>query len=183
MKIIEKAYRVWVYSMLHEYENFYVENLDITYASKASEAKHKANIDWYYAKNEDGDKITWIDIKCRRVPALDKIEIDGRVITRIQHKMENETNARIAKLQTLDENKMYYMQDARNYVGNAVVWWRKDGGGYGCDIREAHKYTKEELVAKFTSIRDTDIVWEADHIETIIKPIIDAQGLKYEFSV
>jgi len=36
-----------------------------------------------------------------------------------------------------------YIQ-VEGYVGNAMCWWRKGGGGYTCDIREAEMFPVEE---------------------------------------
>ena len=39
--------------------------------------------------------------------------------------------------------KMYYIRN-EGYLGNALIWWKKDRKGYTCDIRGAHKFTKIE---------------------------------------
>lgn len=48
---------------------------------------------------------------------------------------------------------LYYIQDARSYVGNSVLFWRPGGAGYTTNLDEAGLYTLEEA----SSHRDTDI--------------------------
>lgn len=31
----------------------------------------------------------------------------------------------------------YYLQDKRQYVGNDMLWWAKDGAGYTTDVSKA----------------------------------------------
>lgn len=53
------------------------------------------------------------------------------------------------------QEEMYYIQDRRTFVGNSVVWWGPDYGGYVTDIDKAGLYTKEEAFKIFND-RDTD---------------------------
>ena len=75
MKIIKKAYRVWVHSHIGEYPVFRKEDVEPIYAKNATEAKR--NCDMWDAENEYGDKATWIDIKCIRAKEHDRIEYNG----------------------------------------------------------------------------------------------------------
>ena len=50
----------------------------------------------------------------------------------------------------------YYLQDARQYVGNCVLWWRK-GGGYTTHIDEAELFDGSK-----TDLRATDVLWPVD---------------------
>lgn len=36
--------------------------------------------------------------------------------------------------------KQYYVQDARQIVGNCMVWYRKGGHGYCCDLDDAEVF-------------------------------------------
>ena len=69
--------------------------------------------------------------------------------------------------------QLYYMQDKRQYVGNSMYWWAKDGKGYVCDIRKAHKFTLFE--AKQWTKRETDILWPCEYIDERIQHHIDFQ--------
>jgi hypothetical protein len=55
----------------------------------------------------------------------------------------------------------YFIQDARQYVGNCVLWWCPDGGGYTTQIDEAGRYS-EEKAKEIARNRDTDIPWPED---------------------
>ncbi len=158
-----------------------IEQIDVVYAKNVSEAKGKCL--YYEFENGYGEEAKWIDIKCRRVPEKDLFEYNGETKTKKQIERELEKEKRNEKLKQLDENEMYYVQDSRSYVGNCVLWWGKNSSGYVCSINEAHKYTKQEIIAKFIDGRDTDIVWNAKHIEGNIKQVVDIQNINQEFSV
>ena len=65
----------------------------------------------------------------------------------------------------------YYIQDSRQYVGNCLLWWCPNHGGYTTQIDEAGLYTEEEM-NKICSNRDTDIAWPQDIVEkSIVKHV------------
>ncbi len=70
--------------------------------------------------------------------------------------------------------EMYYIQDSRSYVGNAMVFWGKNGSSYTCKIEQAGKYSKEEAYKQYKS-RNTDIPWKASDLEAGIYKIVDMQ--------
>ena len=72
--------------------------------------------------------------------------------------------------------KLYYIQDSRNYTGNAVMWWGKDYCGYTANIINAGKYTflQAEQICK----RSTDKAYECDYIDTILRNYVDSQDLE-----
>ena len=181
LKIIKKAYRVWVHSQIGDYPVFSPDQVEPVYAKNASEAKGKCEY-WYGEKNEYGENARWIDIKCRRAKEYDKVDYNGQIVDReyYQYKMEQEKRNKV--LRALDENDMYYVQDARNYVGNSVLWWGLNNSGYVTDINRAHKYTKEEILKSFLDGRETDIVWSAKHIDANIKQHVDRQSIRSEYS-
>ena len=45
------------------------------------------------------------------------------------------------------ENKRYFIQDKRGYVGNCILWWALNDCGYTCHLAEAQIYTEEEAKA------------------------------------
>ena len=68
----------------------------------------------------------------------------------------------------------YYLQDSRQYVGNSMSWWARNGKGYTCDIRNAEIYTEEKAFSRHKS-RETDIPWPTDYIDSRISHHIDVQ--------
>lgn len=76
--------------------------------------------------------------------------------------------------------KLYYIQNG--YVGNAICWWRPNGGGYTTDINDAGRYSEEDAKRQ-AKMRMEDIVWPCDYIdknEKAHKTIIDSQYLDYK---
>ena len=71
---------------------------------------------------------------------------------------------------------LYYIQDSREYVGNCVVFWGKDGNGYVCDITKAGLYTYEEAMSQHKS-RHTDIPWLKEDVENALRTFCDVQYL------
>mgnify|MGYP000224054379 CR=1 FL=1 len=50
----------------------------------------------------------------------------------------------------------YYIHDkTRGYVGNSMVWWRKNHHGYTCDITDAHVFSQVDLA---TYLQADDLV-------------------------
>lgn len=179
-KTVKKAFRVWVHSMIGEYPVFDPKDLEVVYADTAAEAKNEICI--IGEKNSHGDDAKWIDIKCQRAKEYDKVEYNDKVITRFEYAYRLEEEKRNTKLRGLDENDHYYVQDARSYVGNSVIWWA-EGGGYTTDITKAHKYIKEGILKSFLNGRVTDIIWSAEHVETKIKQHIDVQYLDKKYCI
>ena len=70
--------------------------------------------------------------------------------------------------------EQFYLQDKRQYVGNDLLFWAKDGKGYTTDLRKAHVYTKEEAF-KQNRMRDTDIPWPKEYIDSKVRPAVDHQ--------
>ena len=70
---------------------------------------------------------------------------------------------------------MYYVRN-EGYLGNALIWWKKDRKGYTCDIRDAHKFTKIEVES--VCERPEDTAYDCDYIDNLLeshKLIIDCQ--------
>lgn len=78
-----------------------------------------------------------------------------------------------------DEQQLYYLQDKRDYVGNSMLWWRKEHAGYCCDVREAHVFTKEEAYAQHR-MRETDIPWPKAYIDSRVSHHVDHQKVDRE---
>ncbi len=171
--IVEKA---WSINKSNLSEPWFC-NDDIVYYGTRGEAKRRAVVDNDMEKVESGEYLNYLNVRVKRVPECDKILVDGNIVKRYELKTIDRNN----RIKELDPTKMYYVQDRRNYVGNAVLWWAKDGRGYVTDLSKAHKHTYEEIL-KFNP-RGTDIIWEAGHVENAIRSYVDAQYLSKEFSV
>jgi len=187
-ELIKKAWRVYHDGMIGHPDKYgSIDEIDVVYADTANEAKmgnHDA-YDWYL----DGDYNTYpsyTDLKVKRVKYMDKVMFEDREIKRNQHDSIVQERERIEKrrekLMKLPDNEYFYVQDSRGYVGNAVLWWAIDSKGYVTDLSEAHKYTKQEILDKFVSGRETDIIWVGSHVEKAIRKYVDSQYLSGEFA-
>lgn len=73
--------------------------------------------------------------------------------------------------------KLYFIQDARQFVGNAVLFWCSDRCGYTTDIDKAGRYPETEA-NKIAGMRKTDIAWPVEILEPCAKRYVDAQDLE-----
>lgn len=60
----------------------------------------------------------------------------------------------------LIDSELYYVQDARQVVGNCGSWWAPNGAGYVCTIDEAGVYTGEHC----KDLRPTDVPWPVEYV-------------------
>lgn len=183
MEIISKAYQVYHEGMLNEnpHEGYRMKDLPIYYAETPGQAKNICSeIHDHYI---DGEPHKFTDLKVKRAKNADVVLFEGNKVKRGSIKRILENRERVNRLTSLPDDEYFYVQDARSYVGNAVLWWGLNSSGYVTDPKKAHKYTKEEIVKKFSDGRDTDIIWPASHVESAIKEFVDIQGLNREYCV
>lgn len=171
--IIEKA---WILDNSNLYEPYF-HNCDIVYYGTRGQAKLKAIPDNDAGKLYDGSEITFLNIKVKRYKEEDKILVNGTVIKRNKLKTIERSN----KIKNLDKDKFYYVQDARSYVGNAVLWHAIDGCGYVTDLSKADKLSYDDI--QKMHLRETDIVWESSYVENKIKQYVDSQYLNRDYSL
>jgi len=183
MEIVRKAFKVYHEGMLCEnpYEGYTMDELPIVYAETPGEAKNKCSEVHDY--EIDGREHNYTDLRAIRAKDSDEVLYKGDRMKRHWAEYKIKENERKEKMMQLPDDEYFYVQDARNYVGNAVLWWGLGSNGYVCDIHKAQKYTKKEIVDKFGDGRETDIVWIGSHVEKGIKEIVDAQNLRREYSV
>lgn len=172
-QIVEKA---WILNNCN-LEEPYFHNTDIVYYGNRGQAKRQAVVDNALGKTLNGEEISFLNIKIKRFPNNDKIIYNGNIIKRYEQK----SIERLNNIKELDKNKFYYVQDRRSYVGNAVLWWAKNGNGYVTDLSKAHKYSYVEII-KFNP-RGTDIIWESEHVEKAIKQYVDMQYFDKNYSI
>jgi hypothetical protein len=149
---------------------------DYVYADTRSEAKYQCS-----------EKTEFINIKAKRYKNMDKVLFEGHEMKRSQMNYtieQRKIKAKILeKLNDLPDDELFYVQDARSYVGNSPLWWGLNNNGYVCELSKAQKYTKEEILQYFNPPRETDRIWLASHVETATKVIVDAQNLNYSYQL
>lgn len=158
-------------------EEAWFHDCGIVYYGTRGQAKNLAITDNNAGKLLNGDDITFLTIKVKRSPENDEILYNYSKIKRYRIKELNRKEI----IKKLPKDKFFYVQDSRSYVGNAVLWWAKDGSGYVTDISKAHKYTWEEI--QTFNPRETDIIWESELAEKAIRSYVDSQYLDYSFSL
>lgn len=78
------------------------------------------------------------------------------------------------------DNELFYVQDTRQIIGNAVLWWAKDGHGYTCDITKAHVFTKleaEKRCTDFDGFRRHFLMWPKDYVDGATMSIVDCSHM------
>ena len=80
--------------------------------------------------------------------------------------------------------RLYYMRDSRPnaIVGNCIMWWRKGGSGYTCNLDNAEVYTESKAIEMHKS-RETDRPYPKDIIDSMAYRHVDHQNiihLEYE---
>ena len=74
----------------------------------------------------------------------------------------------------LDRRRRYYIQNAKQYVGNSVLWWRPHGAGYTTNLKEAGTYIARDLEGLHPK---EHIPWPDDYVRTLVEQHVDAQKL------
>jgi hypothetical protein len=69
----------------------------------------------------------------------------------------------------------YYVSSG--FVGNCMLWWRKDGHGYSCDLLQAEIFNDTDpqlqTIAKDKKYR----IWEKDYILSCASSHVDSEKL------
>jgi hypothetical protein len=94
-----------------------------------------------------------------------------------QNAIEAAEEYKPAQAVDLGLERMFYIQDTRQFVGNCPVWWAPNGGGYVTRLDEAGRYSEQEAVKK-NRTRDTDIPWPCAEIDAIARPTVDFQHMR-----
>lgn len=94
-----------------------------------------------------------------------------------QNAIEAAEEYKPAQAVDLGAERMFYIQDTRQFVGNCPMWWGPNGSGYVTRIDEAGRYTEKEAV-KQNRTRDTDIPWPCAEIDAIARPTVDCQHMR-----
>ena len=72
-------------------------------------------------------------------------------------------------------DKLYYMQDTRQFVGNCMLFWAK-GGGYTTKLSKAELFTQDEAI-EIQQNRGSDKMRDMDAINYISEPMVDMQDV------
>lgn len=65
--------------------------------------------------------------------------------------------------------KLYYVQDNRQVVGNCIMWWAKNRAGYTCELDKAQTFTEEEIQEFLPPRgRGTDVPWPKEVVDASV---------------
>ena len=65
------------------------------------------------------------------------------------------------------KKELYYIQ--YGYLGNAILWWRKNSCGYTVNIKNAGKYTRDKTIAIINNRPNKDSAWLCSYIDNNVK--------------
>jgi len=76
--------------------------------------------------------------------------------------------------------KQFYIQrHLSGFLGNAPIWWRKEGLGYSAYIEQAERFTEERALsisgAPAGKKGDKYTAWPCDFIDERIRKVFDEQ--------
>lgn len=86
-------------------------------------------------------------------------------------------------MQALPDSGTFLIQNRHNYVGNNMLFNRKNNCGYCCDIEEAGHYTAEEAEKIYRQAPEKFTIWPLDYLRTKVSTCIDMQDCDHSFSV
>jgi hypothetical protein len=72
--------------------------------------------------------------------------------------------------------KLYYLQDTRQVIGNCALWWRKNCSGYTVNLDEANTFTKSQAYA-IHNVRNTDVPRLISEINKIAKLHVNVKDI------
>lgn len=77
------------------------------------------------------------------------------------------------------QNRYYVQNKERGYVGNCILWWKKGGHGYTCNLDEAEIFEQND--SNFQSITKNSrkyMAWEKSYIDERSQKHVDMQNIE-----
>jgi len=110
-------------------------------------------------------------------------KLSQEILKLVPDSEENELVFRAMKqiLSEVDEEQvteLFYVQDSREVIGNALLFWSK-GGGYTTDLREADLMTEKQAF-ELNKFRSTDLPWPSAYLNSKARPSVDCQTVCIE---
>jgi len=87
-----------------------------------------------------------------------------------------ELERQLAEAAEAESSDLFVIQDSRSYVGNSVLWWAVDGGGYTCELDKAWKVPREKAEG-ICRDRSTDVMWPLALVSGLAQKHVDIQHL------
>lgn len=74
-------------------------------------------------------------------------------------------------------DELYYLQDARQFVGVSILWWCHDACGYTVEMSRAGTFSGEACA---TVISDHHVPWPKGYVEAHITTHVRSDGGAFE---
>ena len=82
--------------------------------------------------------------------------------------------------ETIEDDKLYYIEDTSRLHGNTKYWWVKNNYGYTPDTKEARAWTGEEI-KKEISRSDSDLkAWPVEYIDKHISHSVLCENVEWD---
>lgn len=183
--ILKKAWYVYHDGMIGLGPEIYnsIEDIPVVYADTVAKAKSAATEPYDWNLKYEDTTPTYLDLKARRAPEYDLYLFEGK--ERSKSYIERELAARaaldvqISKIKSYPDDALFYVQNG--FVGNSVLWWQLNGGGYTTKLNKAQAYTKNEILTGFIPGREEDRIWLKSHIDENTTVVVDGQNINSEF--
>lgn len=178
--IVKKAWHVYHLGMIGPSPECYhaPDETPVVYASTAGEAKAQATAPVDFSL-PDGGVPKFTDLLCIRARNHDIVIFNNQQIERYHADHEVLRNAWVNKRRNqvlkYPEETLFYVQNG--FVGNAPLFWGLNSRGYTCNIANAQKYTRAEILERFVDGRDIDKIWPAYHIESNLIQVVNSQSI------
>jgi hypothetical protein len=77
--------------------------------------------------------------------------------------------------------KYYIQRHASGYVGNCLLWWRKGGHGYTCDLDDAEVFESESEAFKSASKdKSKYTAWEKHYVDSVAQRHAVCESLDFK---
>jgi len=80
--------------------------------------------------------------------------------------------------------KQYYIERSQSgFVGNCLLWWRKGGKGYTCDVNQAEVFDGDSLAFIETMKSAKYRAWEVSYVLSASSVHVDHQNLNFDLAM
>ena len=108
-----------------------------------------------------------LDIIAQKYIGRTLISTECTTWLQLQHKMVGEIITILEEKSQETKEELYYIQNG--YLGNAILWWRKNSCGYTVNIKNAGKYTRDKTIAIINNRPNKDSAWLCSYIDNNVK--------------
>lgn len=77
--------------------------------------------------------------------------------------------------------KYYVQRHASGCVGNCLLWWRKGGNGYTCNLDEAQVFDDQEpRLAQILESKDKFTAWERGYVDAVAHRHVNNEYINHD---